>query len=183
MYKIFIILFLLTSINCIAQNDYQLKVKVSGNMPEFEYIIDIHRISQNTKIYFSEYTGKEKFSKADEEKIEELLNKKDRKASDNRELMNLYDNSKIFTKECFNYSVNDSIIKISDSIVRSKEDIISEIKRNKNRVVLDAIQVEVTIKNKDKVEYSYHIHAPDYEHYRLFRQFVNESAKEFEVFD
>ncbi|QYA26918.1 hypothetical protein G3I01_15915 [Gramella sp. MT6] len=151
-------------------------------MPEFEYIFNIYRNSQNTKICFSEYTGKEKFSKADKEKIEELRNKKDRKASDMKELMNLYDNSKIFTKECFNYSVDDSIIKISDSIIQSKEDILSEIKRNKNRVVLDAIQFEVTMRNKNGVEYSYHIHAPDNEHYKLFSQFVKESSKEFEVF-
>ncbi|WP_219549521.1 hypothetical protein [Gramella sp. MT6] len=155
---------------------------MSGNMPEFEYIFNIYRNSQNTKICFSEYTGKEKFSKADKEKIEELRNKKDRKASDMKELMNLYDNSKIFTKECFNYSVDDSIIKISDSIIQSKEDILSEIKRNKNRVVLDAIQFEVTMRNKNGVEYSYHIHAPDNEHYKLFSQFVKESSKEFEVF-
>ncbi|PTX44794.1 hypothetical protein C8P64_0776 [Christiangramia gaetbulicola] len=181
MYKIFFILFLLTSINCVAQNDYQLIAKVSGNMPEFEYIIDIHRNSQNTKICFSEYTGKEKFSKADKEKIEELRNKKDRKASDIKELMNLYDNSKIFTKECFNYSVNHPIIKISDSIIQSKEDIISEIKRNKNRVVLDAIQVEVTIKNKNGVDYSYHIHAPDNENYELFRRLIYEISEEFSI--
>jgi hypothetical protein len=181
MYKTFTLLIFLISINCLAQNDYQLKVKVSGNMPAFEYIINIHRNSQNTKIYFLEYTGKEKFSKADKIRVQELFDKKDRTTNERIELENLFNNSKIFSKECFMYSANSSIIILSDSIIRSKEAILSEIEKNKNRVVLDANQVEVTIKNKNGVEYSYHIHAPDNEHYKLFDQFVIESWKEFEI--
>ncbi len=181
MYKILILLFLLTKINSFAQNEYQLKVRVSGNMPEFEYIIDVHRNSENSKIYFSEYTGKETYTKTDKIRITELLHKKDRTANENMEIMKLRDNSKNYSKECFIFSKKDPIIELSDLIISSKKTILNEIETNKNRVVLDAIQVKVTIKNKNEAEYSYNIHAPDDEHYKLFRQLVNESSKEFRV--
>ncbi|RKS42778.1 hypothetical protein BC962_3065 [Gillisia mitskevichiae] len=177
MKKIALLVIMLTGISCFSQTNYQLKVKVSENMPAIEYIVDIHRSSQNTKIYFSTYTGIQKYSKTDKNRIEELRLKKKRTASDNKELMNLNNNSKVFTKECYDYSANDSIIKISDSIIQSKEDILSEIEKNKNRVVLDGINLEVTVKNNS--EYSYYIHAPDKKHYKLFAQFLVESLNDF----
>ncbi|MFV9482267.1 hypothetical protein ACNI3T_00440 [Christiangramia sp. ASW11-125] len=157
-------------------------MKVSSNDTGNEYILDIYRSSENSKIYFLKYTGEQKYNKADKERIEELWNKKDRKAAENKELNSIHDRSQIFTKECFNYSAKDSIIKISDSIVLSKADILSEIERNKNRVVIHGIQIEVTIETNDGVEYSYHVHAPDKDHYKLFEKFVDESSKEFKVF-
>lgn len=181
MRKIITFFIILIHINCFSQTDYQLKVKVSGNMPALEFNVDVHRNSQNTKIYFLKYTGENNFNKTDKKRIEELFLKKDRTTAEHKEIEELFDKAKIFSKECFIYSAKDSIIKLSDLIISSKEAILKEIEKNKNRVVLDAYQLEVTIKNKNKSEYSYHIHAPDNEHYKLFSQFVIESFKDFEI--
>ena len=171
-------LLLFIGINCLSQEAYQLNIKVSGNMPSFEYIFDIHRDKENVKIYFSEYTGeRNKLSESDMIKIDLLRHKKDRIAAENKEMERIFNSYKIFSTECFNFSSKDPIIHISDSIINSKEEILNEIESNKNHIVLDAQQIRVTAKPNNGNEYSYNIHAPDYTHHKLFAQFVDEVYK------
>lgn len=179
MNKIFNLLIFFIGINCFSQDVYRLNIKVSGNMPAFEYIFDIHRDKENVKIYFSEYTGEIKLSESDSIYYNLLRYKKDRIAADNKEMERIYNNSKIFSTECFNFSTNDPIIQISDSIINSKEQILSEIESNKYHIVLDAHQLNVTAKPNNGKKYCYNIYAPDYTRHKLFAQFVNEAFKKF----
>lgn len=180
MQKVITLLVILTSINCYSQEIYKLKIESSGTFPSFEHIFDVrHYNEEDIKVYFSEYTGEYDLSETDSLRYRHLRYKKNRTAEDNREMMNIIDASKIFTKKCMVFSHKDRLIQLADSIIKTKEEILVEIKNNKNRVIIDGIQVNVTVTNKNGIGYFYPIHNPDRTHYILFREFLDEAYKFF----
>lgn len=179
MQKIITLLVILISINSYSQEIYKLKIESSGTFPSFEHIFDIRHHEEDIKVYFSEYTGEDDLSESDSLRYSRLRYKKNRTAEDNREMMNIIDASKIFTKKCMVFSHEDRLIQLADSIINAKEEILFEIKNNKNRVIIDGIQVSVTVTNKNGIGYFYPIHNPDRTHYILFTEFLDEAYKFF----
>ncbi|UBZ07514.1 hypothetical protein LDL76_02130 [Salegentibacter mishustinae] len=180
MQKVITLLVIFISINCYSQEIYKLKIESSGTFPAFEHIFDVrHYNEEDIKVYFSEYTGEDDLSETDSLRYRQLRYKKNRTAEDNREMMNIIDASKIFTKKCMVFSHEDRLIQLADSIINSKEEILFEIKNNKNRVIIDGIQVSVTVTNKSGIGYFYPIHNPDKKNYILFSEFLDEAYKFF----
>lgn len=180
MQKVITLLVILISMNCYSQEIYKLKIESSGTFSSFKHIFDVrHYSEEDIKVYFSEYTGEYDLSESDSLRYSRLRYKKNRTAEDNREMMNIIDTNKIFTKKCMVFSHKDRLIQLADSIINAKEEILFEIKNNKNRIIIDGIQVSVTVTNKNGIGYFYPIHNPDKNNYKLFREFLDEAYKFF----
>ena len=136
MQKVITLLVIFISINCCSQDIYKLKIESSGTFPTFEHIFDVrHYNEEDIKVYFSEYTGEDDLSETDSLRYRQLRYKKNRTAEDNREMMNIIDASRIFTKKCMVFSHEDRLIQLADSIINAKEEILFEIKNNKNQLL------------------------------------------------